>query len=226
MGYRGKLHEQDQARRLRAKGWTMPDIAAELGVSRGSVSLWTKDVAFQPRLWKRPAGRRGPNALQRRKADEIECLLADGRERIGRLTDEEFLWPGASTRARAQRRGAGRVRQQRPADDGLLLCVASSLLRYRGEPLARSGVPTRGARSRSSRAPLVRSHGCSDATSSSSRIERRRSDDSTHQARHGLSRRALLRVRGPTERSWAWCRRCYRAIPLFRGSSIGRAADC
>lgn len=27
----------------------MPDIAAELHVSRGSVSLWTRDVPFEPR---------------------------------------------------------------------------------------------------------------------------------------------------------------------------------
>jgi AraC-like DNA-binding protein len=96
MGYRGKLHERDHARRLRAKGWTMPDIAAELGVSRGSVSLWTRDMAFQPRLWKRPPGRRGPNALQRRKAEEIERLLAEGRQRIGNLTEKEFLVAGAA----------------------------------------------------------------------------------------------------------------------------------
>ena len=29
MGYRGKLSEREEARRLRARGWTMPDIAAE-----------------------------------------------------------------------------------------------------------------------------------------------------------------------------------------------------
>src|SRR5258705_1964343 len=96
MGYRGKLHEQDQARRLRAQGWTMPDIAARLGVSRGSVSLWTKDVAFQPRLWKRPGGPRRPNVLQRRKAAEIELLMAAGQTRIGQLSDRELLVAGAA----------------------------------------------------------------------------------------------------------------------------------
>lgn len=47
MGYRGKLVEQEEARRLRALGLTMPEIAAELRVSKGSVSLWTRDVAFE-----------------------------------------------------------------------------------------------------------------------------------------------------------------------------------
>jgi hypothetical protein len=110
MGYRGKLHEQDHARRLRAKGWTMPDIAAELGVSRGSVSLWTRDMAFQPRLWKRPPGRRGPNALQRRKVDEINGLLAAGRERIAELSEQEFLVAGAALYAGEGSKTEGEVR--------------------------------------------------------------------------------------------------------------------
>ena len=42
MGYRGKLAEQERARTLRAEGWTMPEIASHLGVSKGSVSLWTR----------------------------------------------------------------------------------------------------------------------------------------------------------------------------------------
>ncbi len=46
MGYRGKLAAQARARALRAEGWTMPDIGVELGVSRSSVSLWTRDVPF------------------------------------------------------------------------------------------------------------------------------------------------------------------------------------
>jgi len=47
---------------------------AELGVSRGSVSLWTRDVPFTPGSRRR--GRdRGPNVLQRRKEAEIEAML-------------------------------------------------------------------------------------------------------------------------------------------------------
>ncbi|MCU1378706.1 MAG: hypothetical protein JWN29_1689, partial [Acidimicrobiales bacterium] len=58
----------------------MPDIAAELGVSRGSVSTWTRDIEV---VVSRRASPRRPNALQRTKAAEIEALLADGRNRIG-----------------------------------------------------------------------------------------------------------------------------------------------
>ncbi|MDQ1404251.1 MAG: hypothetical protein QOG03_2567, partial [Actinomycetota bacterium] len=78
MGYRGKLHEQDQARRLRAQGWTMPDIAKQLGVSQGSVSAWTRDVAYQPRLWRRMPARHG---RRRRTLAEIEACLAKGSRR-------------------------------------------------------------------------------------------------------------------------------------------------
>lgn len=95
MGYRGKVVERERARELRALGWTLLDIALELGVATSSVSLWVRDVEFEPRPRVR-ARRREPNALQRRKADEIERLLAEGRDRIGELTEKEFLVAGAA----------------------------------------------------------------------------------------------------------------------------------
>jgi len=94
MGYRGKVADQVRARELRAAGWTMPDIAAELGVARSSVSLWTRGVAFTP--GRRRGRRRGPNALQLRKQAEVEELLAQGREWIGELSEREFLVAGAA----------------------------------------------------------------------------------------------------------------------------------
>jgi hypothetical protein len=48
MGYRGKVREQEEARRLRAQGWILSRIAEELGVSKSSVSLWVRDVPFTP----------------------------------------------------------------------------------------------------------------------------------------------------------------------------------
>lgn len=95
MGYRGKVAEQEWARELRAQGWTLAEIAAELGVGKGSVSVWVRDVPFEPRPRQR-ARRRGPNALQRRKAEEIERLLAEGRARIATLSEREFLVAGAA----------------------------------------------------------------------------------------------------------------------------------
>jgi transcriptional regulator with XRE-family HTH domain len=75
--------------------WTA-EIAARLGVSRSSVSLWTRDVAFEPRPAVTRGRRRAPNALQRRKRAEIDRLLAEGRDRVGRLTEREFLLAGVA----------------------------------------------------------------------------------------------------------------------------------
>ena len=94
MGYRGKVREQERARALRAEGWTMPEIAVELGVSRASVSAWTRDVPFVPRRPRPP--RAGPNRLQQAKQREIDDLLAEGRHRIGRLSDRDLLIAGTA----------------------------------------------------------------------------------------------------------------------------------
>ena len=109
MGYRGKLAEKDEARRLRAGGMTMPDIAASLGVSRSSVSLWTRDVPFTvgPRP---PAVGRVPNRLQRAKEAEIAALLEAGRERIGRLSDRDLLVAGTALYAGEGAKADGRVK--------------------------------------------------------------------------------------------------------------------
>jgi predicted transcriptional regulator len=111
MGYRGKTREREEARALRAAGLTMPAIAERLGVSRSSVSLWTRDVPVDPAARRSRAGprRREPNALQRRKAAEIERLQAEGRARIGRLSDREFLVAGAALYAGEGAKGDGRV---------------------------------------------------------------------------------------------------------------------
>lgn len=95
MGYRGKVQEQERARLLRAEGHALADIAMRLGVAKSSVSLWVRDIEFEPRP-RRRGQRRAPNALQRRKSAEIDRLLEEGRARIGRLSEREFLVAGAA----------------------------------------------------------------------------------------------------------------------------------
>jgi hypothetical protein len=96
MGYRGKLAEQQQARQLRRTGLPLAEIAASLGVARSSVSLWVRDVEFTP-LPRPPRGRRrAPNALQRRRQAEIDRLVEEGRARVGRLSEREFLVAGVA----------------------------------------------------------------------------------------------------------------------------------
>ena len=98
MGYRGKLWEQQRARELRAQAWTLQEIADELGVAKSSVSVWVCDVEFDPAgrrsaaTGRRPRGTDHP--LRRRKLAEIERLRVEGLERVGTLSDREFLMAG------------------------------------------------------------------------------------------------------------------------------------
>jgi hypothetical protein len=96
MGYRGKLAEREQARRLRQAGLPLAEIAARLAVAKSSVSLWVRDVEFTSRPVPPRGRRRAPNALQRRRQAEIERLVEEGRARIGRLSEREFLVAGVA----------------------------------------------------------------------------------------------------------------------------------
>jgi transposase len=109
MGYRGKPAERQQARLLRRTGLPLAEIAARLGVSKSSVSVWVRDVAFQPVPRAARGRRREPNALQRRRQAEIDRLLAEGRARIGRLSEREFLVAGVALYAGEGSKGDGSV---------------------------------------------------------------------------------------------------------------------
>jgi hypothetical protein len=104
MGYRGKVEAQNRARDLRALGWTYGEIAAEVGVSKSSVSLWCRDVPIDEAAWtaragtnRRSGGRnRRPNRLQLAKADEIRRERERGAIRIGVLDDRDLLIAGTA----------------------------------------------------------------------------------------------------------------------------------
>jgi hypothetical protein len=96
MGYRGKLAERQQARQLRRTGLPLSEIALRVGVSKSSVSPWVRDGEFEPRPPVTRGRRRAPNALQRRKQAEIDRLVEEGRSRIGRLSEREFLVAGVA----------------------------------------------------------------------------------------------------------------------------------
>jgi len=108
MGYRGKVEEQARARELRAEGKVLADIAAELGVSKSSVSLWVRDVEFTPSK-RRYGPRRQTNRLAKQRLAEIAQLDDDGRRRIGRLDDLAFLAAGAALYAGEGSKGDGKV---------------------------------------------------------------------------------------------------------------------
>jgi hypothetical protein len=91
MGYGGKVREQRRARALRAQSWTVPDIAKELGVSKSSVSLWVRDVEFVPRPRHRGGGSAKPHPMHLARLADDERCRREGAERIGRLSEREFL---------------------------------------------------------------------------------------------------------------------------------------
>jgi hypothetical protein len=92
MGYGGKVQEQQRARELRAQAWTVPDIAKELGVSKSSVSLWVRDVDFVPNPRRhRQHPSLTPHPMHLAKLEEIERCRRDGLDRIGLLSEREFL---------------------------------------------------------------------------------------------------------------------------------------
>jgi|HigsolmetaAR201D_1030396.scaffolds.fasta_scaffold09725_3 transcriptional regulator with XRE-family HTH domain len=91
MGYGGKLAEQQRARELRAQAWTLAEIAAELGVSKASVSTWVRDVEFTPRPRNRGLGVSAPHPAHLAKVAEVEKCMIDGIARIGVLSQRELL---------------------------------------------------------------------------------------------------------------------------------------
>jgi transcriptional regulator with XRE-family HTH domain len=95
MGYGGKVREQQRARELRAQAWTLQDIATELEVSKSSVSLWVRDVAFTPNPRRRTRAPR-PSSLHLRKLAEIARCNDEGVALIGTLTERELLVLGAA----------------------------------------------------------------------------------------------------------------------------------
>ena len=95
MGYRGKVIEQNRARDLRAEAWTLQEIASELGVAKSSVSLWVREVMFEPKPRQRPTFV-SPNPLHLAKLAQIEEMNQWGKDQIGVLSDDAFLAAGVA----------------------------------------------------------------------------------------------------------------------------------
>src|SRR5438552_7925034 len=96
MGYLGKVELREKARLMRAESRTLQDIASTLGVSKSSVSLWVRDVAFEPRSRRQPSADRRPHPQHVAKLAEIaDCNLA-GAERMGEMSEDAFLAAGVA----------------------------------------------------------------------------------------------------------------------------------
>lgn len=101
------IDTQNQARDLRAQGWTLSEICEQVGCSKASASLWCRDVevdgiVLEERRRSRfligneGARRRGPNKLQRRKAAEIEETRVEGLGRVGPIDPRDLLIAGTA----------------------------------------------------------------------------------------------------------------------------------
>ena len=93
---RKKEWEQQEARRLRGLGYTIPEIALELGVSKGSVSAWVRGVPLTE------------EQLAQIDADKRAKLAAQNKG--GQANREKFL----KLREQYQADGRARAREMRP----------------------------------------------------------------------------------------------------------------
>lgn len=93
---------QAQARELRTQGLAYHEIAARLGVSKSSVSLWVRDLPVPERLTYEECRKRAADGTHRywaieraarktRRAGEVTAAAAE----IGELSDREILIAGA-----------------------------------------------------------------------------------------------------------------------------------
>lgn len=88
---------REKARELRTRGQSYNEIAAELNVSKSSVSLWVRDLPVPPRFEyvhneRRQEGlRRYNSARTARQTAEIQAAAAE----VGELTDRELLLAGS-----------------------------------------------------------------------------------------------------------------------------------
>jgi transcriptional regulator with XRE-family HTH domain len=108
VGYRGKTVEQQRARELRAESWTLAEIADELGVSRSSVSVWVRDVVFDPKPAQRPIFR-NPSSLHLKKLAEIEAADEWAKAYVDSLCEDAFFAAGIALYAGEGTKGDGEV---------------------------------------------------------------------------------------------------------------------
>lgn len=130
MGYGGKVAEQQRARVLRARSWTLQDIATELGVAKSSVSKWVADVDFVPNprrhnYWTAE----NPHPLRVAKLAEIEQCRVDAVATVGTMTPREFLVLGLGLYAGEGAKTDGKV-QFANSDPRLILGFVTWMRRF------------------------------------------------------------------------------------------------
>lgn len=95
-----KEAERRRARQLRMSGATYLEIAASLGVSAGSLSLWLRDLPLPERARMRRAVHldalrgRGGEESHRRAVERRDSRFERARSSVGTVTDRELFFAG------------------------------------------------------------------------------------------------------------------------------------
>ena len=89
---------REKARELRLRGWTYDRIQVELGCSKGSISLWVRDLP-KPERKRSPEeasaiARRGWEATLRRREEERQRTKQQAKQAVGNLTPRELFLLG------------------------------------------------------------------------------------------------------------------------------------
>jgi transcriptional regulator with XRE-family HTH domain len=99
---RAKDHLHARARELRARGYTYVEIGAELGVSKSSVSLWTRDMPRVGRISSEEISKRKAAASARfwaaespRREARRRAITESAAGQVGLLSDREVVIAGA-----------------------------------------------------------------------------------------------------------------------------------
>ena len=144
---------------MRADGRTLADIATALGVSKSSVSVWVRDVEFEPQP-RRASAHPAPTRPAPRQARRDRGVRPPRRRTHRRALRRCLPRRGHSAlrRRRFEDRQRGELRQYRPGDGCVLLRVASALLRHRRVATPRPRVSARRPRPRRGRDVLVGHH--------------------------------------------------------------------
>ena len=99
-----KFEKKIEARKLRKKGWSIRSIALHIDVTKGSVSIWCRDLELthkqKERLLKNAirAGHKGrmigAEMNRKKKQDRIDYNKKLGIQEIGRLAKRDLLLAG------------------------------------------------------------------------------------------------------------------------------------